>query len=115
VFAIAFACSIMQDSSSWESRIPGSPARTMAEIAERVRSVVSRNRGIPIDAVTMDLTVEDMHMDSLETANLLFALEDEFDFSIPDDEIKSMRSVRDMVAAVERRPTRKPEDTRVSD
>jgi acyl carrier protein len=45
----------------------------------------------------------------------LFALEDEFDFSIPDDEIKSMRSVRDMVAAVERRPTRKPEDTRVSD
>jgi acyl carrier protein len=75
----------------------------MAEIEERVRSVVSRDRGIPIDAVTMDSRIEDMHMDSLETANLLFALEDEFDFSIPDDEIKLIRSVRDMVAAVERR------------
>ena len=34
--------------------------------------------------------------------NIVFALENEFDISIPDDDMKTIRSVADVIAGVER-------------
>jgi len=39
-------------------------------------------------------------MDSLDQLNLLFALESDFNISIPDEEAKSIRTVREMVEGV---------------
>ena len=41
-------------------------------------------------------------MDSLDQLNLLFALESDFNISIPDDEAKAIRTVREMVEGVRR-------------
>jgi acyl carrier protein len=38
----------------------------------------------------------------MDAVEILFALEGEFDISIPDDEVRSVRNVRDMCAGVER-------------
>ena len=38
----------------------------------------------------------------MDAVEILFALENEFDISIPDDEVRSVRNVRDMCAGVEK-------------
>jgi len=71
------------------------------ELVQRVRSVVAKNKGVPVDSVSLDSTFADLGMDSLDAVNLLFALEEEFDVSIPDHESRTINSVRGMVTGVE--------------
>ena len=71
------------------------------ELIQRVRAVVAKNKGVPVDAVSLDSTFADLGMDSLDAVNLLFALEEEFDVSIPDSEARTINSVRGMIDGVE--------------
>jgi acyl carrier protein len=84
------------------------------DVIQRVRSVVAKNKGIPADAVSLDSTFADLGMDSLDAVNLLFALEEEFDISIPDHEARTINSVRGMVAGVEALLANKAADTGTS-
>ncbi|HMC31800.1 MAG TPA: acyl carrier protein [Candidatus Angelobacter sp.] len=84
------------------------------ELIQRVRSVVAKNKGVPVDAVSLDSTFEDLGMDSLDAVNLLFALEEEFDVSIPDHEARTINSVRGMVTGVETLLTKKSTDAGTS-
>ncbi len=70
------------------------------ELAEKVQSVIATSKRIPRERVTVDSTLEDLGMDSLDQLNLLFALESDFNISIPDEEAKSIRTVREMVEGV---------------
>ena len=70
------------------------------ELAEKVLSVIATSKHIPRETVTLESTLEDLGMDSLDRLNLLFALESDFNISIPDEEAKSVRSVREMVEGV---------------
>ncbi|HET9838202.1 MAG TPA: acyl carrier protein [Candidatus Angelobacter sp.] len=84
------------------------------DLIQRVRSVVAKNKGIPEDAVSLDSTFADLGMDSLDAVNLLFALEEEFDVSIPDHEARTINSVRGMVNGVETLLQQKSADTGTS-
>lgn len=70
------------------------------ELAEKVLSMIATSKRIPRERVTVDSTLEDLGMDSLDQLNLLFALESDFNISIPDEEAKSIRTVREMVEGV---------------
>ncbi len=70
------------------------------ELAEKVLSVIATSKRIPRERVNVDSTLEDLGMDSLDQLNLLFALESDFNISIPDEEAKSIRTVREMVEGV---------------
>ncbi len=70
------------------------------ELAEKVLSVIATSKRIPREQVSLESTLEDLGMDSLDQLNLLFALESDFNISIPDDEAKSIRTVREMVEGV---------------
>jgi acyl carrier protein len=70
------------------------------ELAEKVLSAIATSKRIPRERVTVDSTLEDLGMDSLDQLNLLFALESDFNISIPDEEAKSIRTVREMVEGV---------------
>jgi acyl carrier protein len=52
--------------------------------------------------VTIDSSFEELGIDSMDAVEILFALENEFDISIPDEEVKTVRNVRQMVEGVER-------------
>jgi len=75
-------------------------AKVMAEIA-----VVKR---IPIESITLDSTFEELAMDSLDAMNVLFALEEQFGISIPDEAANSIKDVRTTVAGVQRILAEKP-------
>jgi len=72
------------------------------ELIERVRKVIATSKRIPEDRVTIDSAFEELGIDSMDAVEILFALENEFDINIPDEEVKNVRNVRQMVEGVER-------------
>lgn len=70
------------------------------DIAQRVISVIAATQHIEKSTITIDSTFEELKIDSLDGINILFALENEFNISIPDDAAQSIRSVRGMVEGV---------------
>ena len=72
------------------------------ELIERVRKVIAASKRIPEERVTVDSAFEELGIDSMDAVEILFALENEFDINIPDEEVKTVRNVRQMVEGVER-------------
>jgi acyl carrier protein len=72
------------------------------ELIERVRKVIATSKRIPEERVTIDSAFEELGIDSMDAVEILFALENEFDINIPDEEVKSVRNVRQMAEGVER-------------
>ena len=52
--------------------------------------------------MTIDSDFVKLGIDSMDAVEILFALENEFDISIPDDEARRVRSIRQMCEGVER-------------
>lgn len=70
------------------------------DIPERVIGAIAKTIHKTPAEIPEDATFEAIGVDSLDGIQILFALEQEFDISIPDDEAKKIRSVPDVVAGV---------------
>jgi acyl carrier protein len=72
------------------------------DLIQRVLKVIAATKHIPPETVTIDSEFEQLGIDSMDAVEVLFALENEFDVSIPDDEVRQVRNVRQMCEGVER-------------
>ena len=72
------------------------------ELIQRVISVIATTQKIPAERVSLESTFEELGMDSLDGVNLLFALEEEFNVNIPDEDARGIRSVRSMVEGLKK-------------
>ena len=70
-------------------------------IAQRVIRVFATFKKVPVEDIRMDTTFEELGLDSLDGLNLIFELEEEFDMVVPDDKVQSMKSVSEVVDAIE--------------
>ena len=66
-----------------------------------LRIIAETQRKEP-DQVKIDSTFEELGIDSMDGVNIIFALENEFDINVPDDEVKNIRTIRDMVEGTRR-------------
>ena len=74
----------------------------MSSIEERVRKIVIEQLGVAEDQVTLEASfVDDLGADSLDTVELVMALEEEFDAEIPDDQAEAITTVKQAVAFIE--------------
>ena len=73
---------------------------TVESIAPRVFEIIAKQKRIPVEKVTIESTFADLGLDSLDSVNMLFDLESEFDISIPDEEARNIKTVREMVEGV---------------
>jgi acyl carrier protein len=76
----------------------------MAEktIEQRIKDIIIEQLGVTADQVTPEATfIEDLGADSLDTVELVMALEEEFGLEIPDDEAEKLQSVGDVIKHVE--------------
>jgi acyl carrier protein len=80
------------------------------ELIERVRKVIATSKRMPEDKVTIDSAFEELGIDSMDAVNIVFALENEFNINVPDEEMKNIRSVRDIVEGVHKLVAAKPPD-----
>ena len=67
---------------------------------QRVLKVIATSKRIPPETVTIDSEFQQLGIDSMDAVEILFALENEFDISIPDDEVRTVRNVRQMCEGV---------------
>ena len=74
----------------------------MADIAEKVRAIVAEQLGVNIEEVKDDAKfIDDLGADSLDTVELVMALEEEFGAEIPDEEAEKLTTVGDAVKYIE--------------
>jgi acyl carrier protein len=72
------------------------------ELSQRVIKVIATSKRIPVESVTIDSDFAALGIDSMDAVEILFALENEFDISIPDEDARQVRSIRQMCEGVER-------------
>ena len=72
------------------------------ELTQRVLKCIATAKRIPPETVTIDSEFQQLGIDSMDAVEILFALENEFDISIPDDEVRTVRNVRQMAEGVEK-------------
>jgi acyl carrier protein len=84
------------------------------ELVQRVLKVIAASKRIPLETVSIDSDFQQLGIDSMDAVEILFALENEFDISIPDDEVRSVRNVRQMCEGVEKLVARKLADAAAS-
>jgi len=71
-------------------------------LTDDVLDVIAETQRIPREKITLDSRFEDLGMDSMDAVNILFALEEKFDITIPDEAAKQIRSIREMVEGVQK-------------
>jgi len=68
---------------------------TMSSIEERVKKIVAEQLGVKEDEVQTSASfVDDLGADSLDTVELVMALEEEFETEIPDEEAEQITTVQ---------------------
>lgn len=73
------------------------------EIETRVKKIVSEQLGVK-EEVTLDASfVDDLGADSLDTVELVMALEEEFETEIPDEEAEKIVTIKDAVSFIVKR------------
>lgn len=66
----------------------------MATVDERVKKIIAEQLGVEADEVTPEASfVEDLGADSLDTVELVMALEEEFSIEIPDEDAEKILTV----------------------
>ena len=74
----------------------------MSSIEDRVKKIVVEQLGVSEDQVTPDASfVDDLGADSLDTVELVMALEEEFDAEIPDDQAEKITTVKQAVEFIQ--------------
>ncbi len=67
----------------------------MSNTEERVKKIVAEQLGVKEDEVKTEASfVEDLGADSLDTVELVMALEEEFETEIPDEEAEKITTVK---------------------
>jgi acyl carrier protein len=70
------------------------------QLTERVLACIAATQRLPPEQVTIDKSFQELGIDSMDGINILFALENEFDITIPDEHARQVRGVRDLVDGV---------------
>jgi acyl carrier protein len=72
------------------------------DLIQRVIKVIAKSQHLPPESISADATFEELKIDSLDGITILFELEGEFDVDIPDDQARSINSVRDVIEGIRR-------------
>jgi acyl carrier protein len=70
----------------------------MSNVEERVKKIVAEQLGVKEEEVTNEASfVDDLGADSLDTVELVMALEEEFECEIPDEEAENITTVQQAI------------------
>ena len=70
----------------------------MNNVEERVRQIIVEQLGVKEDEISIDSSfVDDLGADSLDTVELVMALEEEFNCEIPDEDAEKITTVKEAV------------------
>ena len=74
----------------------------MSSVEERVKKIVVEQLGVKEEEVTPNASfVDDLGADSLDTVELVMALEEEFELEIPDEEAEKITTIQQAIDYIE--------------
>ena len=80
----------------------------MAATAEKIRQIIAEQLGVKAEDVTPQASfIDDLGADSLDTVELVMALEEEFSIEIPDEDAEKMRTVSEAIKYIEEKVSQK--------
>lgn len=69
---------------------------------EKIKSIIAEQLGVKPEEVTPNASfIDDLGADSLDTVELVMALEEEFGIEIPDEDAEKMATVADAIKYIE--------------
>jgi acyl carrier protein len=80
----------------------------MEPVADRVKKIIVDQLGVEEETVTPEASfVDDLGADSLDTVELVMALEEEFGIEIPDEDAEKITRVREAIDYIEKHSSKK--------
>lgn len=79
-------------------------------VADKVISTLASVKKIPAEKIAIDTNLQELGIDSLDVFTLLFELENAFNISIPDDDVRSIKTVKDIVDGIKKIQAGAPPD-----
>lgn len=78
-------------------------------VADKVKSIIVEQLGVKAEEVSPTASfVDDLGADSLDTVELVMALEEEFGIEIPDEDAEKMTTVGEAITYIEQKVSSKP-------
>jgi acyl carrier protein len=78
--------------------------KPMSNVEQQVKAIVAEQLGVKLEQVTNNASfVDDLGADSLDTVELVMALEEEFETEIPDEDAEKITTVQQAIDYVEAR------------
>jgi acyl carrier protein len=74
---------------------------TRDEIQQALVAIVQQEKHIPEDLLRPETPLAEAGIDSLDSLTILFAIEEQFRISIPDDRARALHTFGDMIQVVE--------------
>ena len=75
----------------------------MSSTEQTIFDIIAKTCSVPRDRITLDCTLKDLDVHSLDAVQVLFEIEDKFDISVPEREDQySAGTVRDLIEGVDR-------------
>ena len=71
-----------------------------ADLEQQILSIIKEQKTLP-DAIQPHTKLAELGIDSLDALNILFALEESFGITIPDEQARNVRTVDDMVTMIQ--------------
>ena len=84
----------------------------MSQVQDAVFGIIAKEANIDVSKITLDSTLKDLEIASLDAVQIIFEIEDHFKITMPDgDPNFDTESVRGLVEAVDKLVAEKPADT----
>jgi len=75
----------------------------MSSVDERVRKIICEQLDVEEGNVVPEASfVDDLGADSLDQVELIMAMEEEFDVSVPDEDAETIRTLQDAINYIEK-------------
>lgn len=75
---------------------------SLTMVFDKIKSILVDQLDVDEDAVTMEASIsDDLGADSLDVADIVMSLEEEFDLEVPDEVLANVKTVGDIVKYIE--------------
>ena len=68
-----------------------------SELADKIIAIVANTKRVAPETIRPEATFEELGIDSLDRINILFEVENEFNIDVPDEEVRTIKTVNDMI------------------